>query len=127
MRLMLCAQATDGQGRPFNPSGQCDPEVYVGATVDTPSHSAALGAPTPVVTATPPRSVQRPQLPLKPCLRSAVSARVASAGVRFYGARAFPARYHGRAFIAEHGSWNRDPPSGVSRLRAFAALPPWLR
>lgn len=67
--------AIDGQGRPFNPSGQCDQEQYIGSVSELPSHSAALG-------------------------------------LRFYNESAFPARYHGSCFIAEHGSWNRDPPSG---------------
>lgn len=67
--------ATDGQGNPFNPTGVCDQEQYIGAVAELPSHSAALG-------------------------------------LRFYNETAFPARYHGSCFITEHGSWNRDPPSG---------------
>ena len=38
----------------------------------------------------------------------------AALGVRFYNESQFPARYQGRAFIAEHGSWNRWPPSGYA-------------
>ena len=73
----LADTALDGRGQPFNPSGVCDPEVYVGAVCETPSHGAALG-------------------------------------LRFYNETAFPERYRGRAFIAEHGSWNRFPPSGFT-------------
>jgi hypothetical protein len=70
--------ASDMQrGLPFNPTGQCDPEEFVGAVANLPSHCAALG-------------------------------------MRFYNESLFPARYQGRAFIAEHGSWNRWPPSGYS-------------
>ena len=36
----------------------------------------------------------------------------ASLGLTFYRADAFPARYHGGAFIGQHGSWNRQPLSG---------------
>lgn len=37
---------------------------------------------------------------------------VAALGVEFYTGDMFPAEYRGRAFIAEHGSWNRDTPIG---------------
>ncbi len=33
---------------------------------------------------------------------------VAALGMRFYTGDMFPATYHGRIFIAEHGSWNRS-------------------
>ncbi len=35
-------------------------------------------------------------------------AHVAADGLRFYTATAFPARYHNRVFVAQHGSWNRS-------------------
>lgn len=41
-----------------------------------------------------------------------LGAHVASLGMKFYNGRQFPAEYRGRIFIAEHGSWNRNPPSG---------------
>jgi glucose/arabinose dehydrogenase len=37
---------------------------------------------------------------------------VAPLGLAFYTADLFPAQFHGGAFIGEHGSWNRNPPSG---------------
>jgi glucose/arabinose dehydrogenase len=37
---------------------------------------------------------------------------VASLGLRFYTGTMFPESYRGQIFIAEHGSWNRIPPSG---------------
>lgn len=37
---------------------------------------------------------------------------VASLGLAFYTGDMFPVEYHGQLFIAEHGSWNRIPPSG---------------
>lgn len=37
---------------------------------------------------------------------------VAALGVRFYTGEMFPEAYRGRAFIAEHGSWNRTDPIG---------------
>lgn len=42
----------------------------------------------------------------------ALDAHVAPLGVKFYTAAAFPAKYHGQLFIAEHGSWNRKRKSG---------------
>ncbi len=33
-------------------------------------------------------------------------------GIAFYRGRAFPARYRGAAFVAQHGSWNRTRKSG---------------
>jgi glucose/arabinose dehydrogenase len=36
----------------------------------------------------------------------------ASLELQFYEDKQFPATYHGRAFAAEHGSWNRDPRGG---------------
>ena len=41
-----------------------------------------------------------------------LGAHVASLGMRFYVGQMFPAAYHGAAFIAEHGSWNRSRKSG---------------
>ena len=41
-----------------------------------------------------------PDLPL--------GAHVAALGLTFYTQNAFPAKYHGGAFIGEHGSWNRS-------------------
>lgn len=67
-----------------------------------------------------------------------LGAHVAALGMRFYTGSAFPARYRGAVFIAEHGSWNRSDKSGyrvsVVRLddagRAVAYEPfveGWLR
>jgi glucose/arabinose dehydrogenase len=36
----------------------------------------------------------------------------ASLGLAFYTGKTFPAKYRNGAFIAQHGSWNRDPISG---------------
>jgi len=36
----------------------------------------------------------------------------ASLEMQFYEAKQFPAQFHGWAFAAEHGSWNRDPRGG---------------
>lgn len=43
---------------------------------------------------------------------------VAALGVEFYQGGMFPAEYRGDAFIAEHGSWNRDTPIGYRVTRA---------
>jgi len=42
----------------------------------------------------------------------ALGAHTASLGLTFGTSEALPARYRGGAFIGQHGSWNRDPPSG---------------
>tara|TARA_R110000824_G_scaffold155226_6_gene327795 strand:- start:91323 stop:92636 length:1314 start_codon:yes stop_codon:yes gene_type:complete len=42
----------------------------------------------------------------------ALGAHTASLGLAFYEASLFPAKYSGGAFIGQHGSWNRKPPSG---------------
>ncbi|MCB9681061.1 MAG: PQQ-dependent sugar dehydrogenase [Alphaproteobacteria bacterium] len=42
----------------------------------------------------------------------ALRAHVAPLGMRFYTGSAFPARYRGAIFLAEHGSWNRTTPQG---------------
>jgi glucose/arabinose dehydrogenase len=36
----------------------------------------------------------------------------ASLGLAFYRGKAFPAKYQGGAFVAQHGSWNRSKLSG---------------
>jgi glucose/arabinose dehydrogenase len=41
-----------------------------------------------------------------------VNPHMASLEMQFYEASQFPARFHGWAFAAEHGSWNRDPRGG---------------
>lgn len=42
----------------------------------------------------------------------ALGSHTASLGLAFGEGRLFPARYAGGAFIGQHGSWNRNPPSG---------------
>jgi len=41
-----------------------------------------------------------------------LDAHVAALGMKFYRGDMFPAEYNGQIFIAEHGSWNRDTPTG---------------
>lgn len=41
-----------------------------------------------------------------------LGAHTASLGLAFYNQRAFPSKYHGGAFIGQHGSWNRSELSG---------------
>ena len=42
----------------------------------------------------------------------ALGAHTASLGLTFYDGDLFPGRFKGGAFVAQHGSWNRNPPSG---------------
>ena len=42
----------------------------------------------------------------------ALGTHTASFGLAFYEATLFPKRFAGGAFIGQHGSWNRQPPSG---------------
>lgn len=42
----------------------------------------------------------------------AVGAHTASLGLAFYDGTLLPERYHGGAFVGQHGSWNRSEPSG---------------
>ena len=42
----------------------------------------------------------------------ALGAHTASLGLAFYEGKLLPARYAGGAFVAQHGSWNRNPKSG---------------
>lgn len=42
----------------------------------------------------------------------ALGAHTASLGLAFHVGTAFPAAYQGGAFVGQHGSWNRKPPSG---------------
>jgi hypothetical protein len=42
----------------------------------------------------------------------ALGAHTASLGLSFYERDALPPEYGGGAFVAQHGSWNRRPPSG---------------
>jgi glucose/arabinose dehydrogenase len=42
----------------------------------------------------------------------ALGTHTAPLGLAFYTGQLFPAGYGGGAFIGQHGSWNRDPPSG---------------
>ncbi len=45
-----------------------------------------------------------------------IGAHTASLGLIFYNATAFPKKYQGGAFIAQHGSWNRSVLSGYKVL-----------
>jgi glucose/arabinose dehydrogenase len=42
----------------------------------------------------------------------ALGSHTASLGLAFYAGKLFPAKYAGGAFVGQHGSWNRKPPSG---------------
>jgi len=42
----------------------------------------------------------------------ALGPHAASLGLVFYDAKLLPSRYANGAFIGQHGSWNRKPPSG---------------
>lgn len=42
----------------------------------------------------------------------ALSSHVAALGLTFYAGTSFPNRFHGGAFVGEHGSWNRTDPHG---------------
>lgn len=44
-------------------------------------------------------------------------AHVAALGIRFYNGQQFPAEYRDQLFVAQHGSWNRDPPDGYRLVR----------
>jgi glucose/arabinose dehydrogenase len=44
----------------------------------------------------------------------AVGSHTASLGLCFYTGKSFPAKYHGGAFIGQHGSWNRSSFSGYA-------------
>ena len=55
----------------------------------------------------------RPDLVAKAAVPDyALGAHTASLGLCFAGAAKLPARFSNGAFIGQHGSWNRDPPSG---------------
>lgn len=41
-----------------------------------------------------------------------LAAHAAALGLRFYTGSMFPEEYRGGLFVAEHGSWNRQPPTG---------------
>jgi glucose/arabinose dehydrogenase len=71
------------------------PYSYYGQTVDTRVKPARPGL---VATA------------LRPDY--ALGAHTASLGLTFYEGSSFPAAYRKGAFIGQHGSWNRSPPSG---------------
>ena len=56
---------------------------------------------------------QRPELvtrALEP--EYALGSHTGTLGLVFYEASLLPARYHGGAFIGQHGSWNREPKIG---------------
>jgi glucose/arabinose dehydrogenase len=42
-----------------------------------------------------------------------MDAHAADLGMSFYKGKAFPAKYQGGFFVAEHGSWNRTTPIGA--------------
>ena len=56
---------------------------------------------------------QRPDLVAKAIVPDyALGPHTASLGLAFYEGALFPERYRGGAFVGQHGSWNRRPPSG---------------
>jgi glucose/arabinose dehydrogenase len=56
---------------------------------------------------------QRPDLVAKAIVPDyALGPHTAALGLVFYDANLFPKKYRGGAFIGQHGSWNRNPPSG---------------
>jgi len=63
--------------------------------------------PDPEFGAESPGMVQRTKMP-----DLLFEAHSAPLGLAFYDKTAFPAEYRGGAFVALHGSWNREPPDG---------------
>jgi glucose/arabinose dehydrogenase len=58
-------------------------------------------------------SPQRPDLVAEAIVPDyALGPHTASLGLAFYQGTLLPEHYEGGAFIGQHGSWNRDPPSG---------------
>ncbi|WP_201274122.1 PQQ-dependent sugar dehydrogenase [Microvirga brassicacearum] len=56
---------------------------------------------------------QRPDLVAKAIVPDyALGPHTASLGLTFYQGSLLPPEYHGGAIIGQHGSWNRNPPSG---------------
>jgi glucose/arabinose dehydrogenase len=56
---------------------------------------------------------QKPELVQKAIVPDyALGAHTASLGLTFYDGTAFPEKFRNGAFIGQHGSWNRRPPSG---------------
>ncbi len=56
---------------------------------------------------------QRPDLVKKAIVPDIdLGSHTASLGLAFYNGKAFPQKYHGGVFVAQHGSWNRSMPSG---------------
>ncbi|MGH6865481.1 MAG: PQQ-dependent sugar dehydrogenase [Methyloceanibacter sp.] len=56
---------------------------------------------------------QRPDLVAKAIVPDyALGPHTASLGLTFYQGNLFPERFRGGAFVGQHGSWNRSPPSG---------------
>ena len=57
----------------------------------------------------------------------ALGSHTASLGLTFYDGGLFPKKYDGGVFIGQHGSWNRNPPSGYKVIfipfRLPAAMP----
>ncbi|HEX8658168.1 MAG TPA: sorbosone dehydrogenase family protein [Hymenobacter sp.] len=61
----------------------------------------------------PRRKGERPDLVQKTLVPEVpLGAHTASLGLAFYDKTAFPAKYHGGAFVGQHGSWNRTAFSG---------------
>lgn len=52
-----------------------------------------------------------------PAPEISLQAHSAPLGLTFYDGNQFPAEYRGDLFIAYHGSWNRDPPTGYKVIR----------
>ncbi len=60
---------------------------------------------------------QRPELVEQAIVPDyALGPHTASLGLAFYEADALPERFHGGAFVAQHGSWNRRPLSGYKLI-----------
>jgi glucose/arabinose dehydrogenase len=46
-----------------------------------------------------------------------LGAHMAALGLKFYTGNMFPKEYKNSLFIAQHGSWNRDPKQGYNVVR----------
>jgi glucose/arabinose dehydrogenase len=74
----------------------------------------------PVFLGTPPGGASRAEFCRSTCPAAlGYTAHAAPMAMVFYTGAQFPEEYRGDAFVAMHGSWNRDPPSGfeVARVR----------
>jgi glucose/arabinose dehydrogenase len=112
-QLWFTDNQVDGMGDNI-PPGELNRITQIGQSFGFPWYGGGKTRTVEYKSDTPPANVVFPEVEM--------AAHAADLGMSFYSGKAFPAKYRGGIFSAQHGSWNRTEPVGARVM--FTSLKP---